>query len=166
MRVVRLAVGVALLASLLGGCRTSNLAFRATDRISMQRPSEMERVALPVTLRWKADGVKTNKDLDGTGPFYAVFVDRAPVPAGTGLRTLLDDDCRQQKDCPDLAWYAERDVYVTGEPHITLTRLPSLGNGTRTAGTNNHRAVVVLIGEDGVRLDESAAAVTFEVAES
>jgi hypothetical protein len=156
---------VVALATLLGGCRTSDMAFRTSDRISIERPHEMERVALPVTLRWKADGVRTSTGLKGPGPFYAVFVDRAPLPAGTGLRTLIDDDCHRQKDCPDLAWYADRDIYVTGEPHVTLSRLPSLGNGTRTAGTNNHRVVVVLIGEDGVRIDESSAAVTFEVAD-
>jgi hypothetical protein len=122
----------------------------------------MQRVALPVTVRWKADGVRAAPDLHGPGPFFAVFVDRPPVAAGTGLRKLLDDDCRAKPHCPDQTWLADHDVYVTGEPTITLARLP-VPTGTRTGADNTHRVTVVLIGQDGVRVDESAAAVEFQV---
>jgi hypothetical protein len=130
----------------------------------MQRPAEMERVSLPVTLRWSAD-VRPRADLKGDGPFFAVFVDRAPVAAGTGLRKILDDDCRKQRGCPDQAWLADHNVYVTGKPEVTITRIDPAG-GARVGADDTHRATVVLIDGDGVRVDESAASVEFEVAET
>jgi hypothetical protein len=163
MKSMRVALALGAMAALLAGCRTEHLALRTGDRLSIQRPDDMERVALPVTVRWKAGGVKSSKDLRGPGPFFAVFVDRPPVAAGTGLRTLVDSDCRTTKGCPDLSWFADRNVYVTGEPSVTIRSLSPVG-GSRVGADNAHRLTVVLIGEDGVRVDESAASVEFEVA--
>jgi hypothetical protein len=151
------------MAAALAGCSTSDLALRSDDAFAIQRPDPMERVALPVTVRWKADGVPVSKNLQGPGPFYAVFVDRPPVARGTGLRTLIDDECRARTSCPDLAWFADHNVYVTGEPSVTITTLHPVG-GTRVGADDAHRLTVVLIGEDGVRIDERAASVEFEVA--
>ena len=162
MRLVRVLLCVAAIAA-LGACRTDDIALRADDRLAIQRPAEMSRVALPVTVRWKADGIRIGKDLTGPGPFFAVFVDRPPVAAGTGLRTLIDDECRETRGCPDLAWFAERNVYVTNEPEVTISRLQDV-SGTRLGPDGSHRLTVVLIGADGVRLDEAAASVEFEVA--
>ena len=158
-------LALAALGLTLAGCRSDDLALRAEDGLAIERPGEMESVELPVTVRWRAEGVRPRADLTGPGPFFAVFVDRAPVPAGTGLRTLMDDDCREDPDCPDLAWFAERDIYITGEPSITLRRLPQVGSGTRTGADNAHRVTVVKIGGDGVRIDEAASTVEFEVVE-
>ena len=160
----RVLVAVAAMAALLGGCRTDHLALRDAKTISVVRPGEMERVALPVTVRWDADGVRSNPALTGPGPFYAVFVDRPPIAAGTGLRTLLDDDCRSQPGCPDQAWLADHNVYVTGTPQVTLSRIGAV-TGSRVGADNTHRATIVLIDGDGVRIDESAASVEFEVAD-
>jgi hypothetical protein len=162
---MRVVLVLAAMAAVLSACRTDDLALRADDRLAIQRPGAMEQVELPLTVRWKADGVRPRKDLRGDGPFFAVFVDRAPVPAGTGLRTLVDDDCRGTRGCPDLSWFADRNVYVTGEPSVTIRSLTPVA-GSRVGADNAHRVTVVLIGEDGVRVDESAASVEFEVAGS
>ena len=163
MRTVRVLLCVSAVTALLGACRTDNVALRADDRLTIQQPVEMSRVLLPVTVRWKAEGVRLSTDLTGPGPFFAVFVDRPPVAAGTGLRTLIDDECRDTKGCPDLAWFAERNVYVTNEPEVTISTLRDV-SGSRLGPDGAHRLTVVLIGEDGVRVDEDAASVEFEVA--
>jgi hypothetical protein len=163
MRSLRLFLAVAACAAVLGACRTDDIALRADDRLHIQQPAAMSRVLLPVTVRWKADGIRIGKDLTGPGPFFAVFVDRPPVAAGTGLRTLIDDDCRHLRGCPDLAWFAERNVYVTNEPEVTITTLRDV-SGARLGPDGAHRLTVVLIGEDGVRLDEAATSVEFQVA--
>jgi hypothetical protein len=162
MRAVRVLVGVVVVAA-LGACRTDDIALRADDRLTIQRPTEMARVALPLTVRWKAHGIRIGKDLAGPGPFFAVFVDRPPVAAGTGLRTLIDDECRATRGCPDLAWFAERNVYVTNEPEVIISSLRDV-SGARLGPDGSHRLTVVLIGADGLRLAEAAASVEFEVA--
>jgi hypothetical protein len=163
LRVVLCVAAVAAVAAVLGGCRTDDLALRADDSLAIERPAPMSRVALPVTVRWKADGVRIGKDLTGPGPFFAVFVDRPPVAAGTGLRTLIDQECRDTRGCPDLAWLAERNVYVTNEPEVTISTLRDI-SGARLGPDGSHRLTVVLIDDAGVRVDERAASVEFEVA--
>jgi hypothetical protein len=155
-------LAVAVLAILATGCRSEDVALRDDDRIRIQRPTEMQRVELPVTIRWTADGVRERPTLTGPGPFFAVFVDRAPVPAGTGIDTLVDDDCEGRPDCPDLAWFAERDIYVTGEKEVTIERVPDAA-GQRTGADGSHHATVVLIDGAGVRQGEIVDTVEFEV---
>ena len=144
------------------GCRTSDLAVRASDRLKFEAPDEMARVALPVVLRWRADGVRESQNLAGDGPFFALFVDRPPVPAGTGLATLVDEECERRPGCPDHQWLAEQDVYVTGEKTLTLARVPDTGT-TRTGADGAHRVTAVLVGPDGVRIDEQVTAIEFQV---
>ena len=146
------------------GCRTTDLAFRASDRLEFLAPDEMARVQLPVVLRWRADGVREREDLTGDGPFFALFVDRPPIPAGSGLATLVGDECDRRPGCPDHEWFAERDVYVTGQKTITLTQVPDTGS-TRTGADGTHRVTAVLIGQDGLRIDEQVAAIEFQVVE-
>jgi len=158
----RVVLAVCLGAALLTGCAQHPLVT-ADDRVTMVQPHELQRVRLPVTIAWKARGVRTTTDLNGPGPFFAVFVDRAPVPAGTGLHTLIDKDCRKQKGCPDLDWFAQRHIYVTGQNRLTLSSLPTTNTSSRTGTDHGHTVTVVLVKQDGVRTDESAASVEFTV---
>ncbi|MEY2566699.1 MAG: hypothetical protein QOE35_1228 [Actinomycetota bacterium] len=162
---VRTVLAVFFMAALLTGCRSEGMALRDAKTISVVRPGEMDRVALPVRLQWRANGIRPNPDLRGAGPFFAIFVDRPPVAAGTGLRKLLDEDCRTRPGCPDQAWLADHNVYVTGKPEVTLSRIKAV-TGSRVGADNSHRATIVLIDGDGVRVDESAASVEFQVVES
>jgi len=160
MRRVLLAVCVG--ATVLTACAQHPLVT-TDNRLSMAQPHELQRVRLPVTIAWKARDVRATTDLNGPGPFFAVFVDRAPVPAGTGLHTLIDTDCRHQKGCPDLDWFAQRHIYVTGAKRLTLSSLPTTNTSSRTGTDHGHTVTVVLVRQDGVRIDESAASVEFTV---
>lgn len=161
---MRLALAGALLAPLLSACASDHIALRADTSIRIQAPRELERVRLPVTIDWASGGAAPERDLSGAGPFYAVFVDRPPIRAGTSLRSIIDDDCRKQAGCPDLSWYAERFVFVTGDAKLTLATVPADATGTRTGADHTHRVSVVRVNANGVRLNEAAASVEFAVA--
>jgi hypothetical protein len=147
----------------LAGCASDHVAFRTDEGLRIAAPGELERVRLPVTVSWTGPGPATGGDLKGKGPFYAVFVDRPPVRAGTSLRTLVDGDCRKQPGCPDLAWFAERFVFVTADRGITLPAVPAEASAARVGADHSHRVAVVRVDGNGVRVDEAVAAVEFTV---
>jgi hypothetical protein len=151
---------LALLALLAGGCSVSGLAFREDDRVDIVEPADREETTLPVTVRWRAD-------LDGGGdggPYFAVFVDRAPIRPGQSLRALADDACNSTPGCPDMAYFRDRFVFVTDEQQVTIDALPQEG-GQRTSADDRHEATVVLIDADGRRVGEAAYTVEFTVEE-
>jgi hypothetical protein len=146
----------------LTSCGSRHLAFRADDSLRISAPQELQRVELPVRIVWRAAD-RSHAALTGRGPFFAVFVDRPPVAAGSSLRTLVDDTCRRTPNCPDLTWFADRFVFVTGEKSVTIETVPADVTGTRTGADHTHRVTVVRVGPDGVRLDEAVASVEFAV---
>jgi hypothetical protein len=162
-RVWRLAIAAGLVSLLLTGCARDHIALRADTSIHINAPRELDRVRLPVTINWAAKGASVAKDLTSAGPFYAVFVDRPPIRAGTSLRSLIDDDCRKQPGCPDLSWFAERFVFVTGDLNLTLPTVPADATGTRTGADHTHRVSIVRVDANGVRLNEAVASVEFAV---
>ena len=140
---------------LLGACGgEGRLAFREDDRVEIVQPDEGQEVSLPVRLRWRADGA---------GPYYAVFVDREPIPPGHSLRVLADETCERDPDCPDAEYLRDRNIYVTDETALELKTVPSRGGRQRTGADDRHEAVIVLIDEDGRRQGEAAYRVSFEV---
>jgi hypothetical protein len=160
----RVMVALTLVVALAtAGCRTDHLAFRADDSLSIQFPTPQQRVRLPVNVAWRATGVRPGHTLTGNGPFFAVFLDRAPIAAGSSLKSLVDDDCRKARACPSLGWFADRHVYITGDTSLKLTAVPDASTGTRTEADDTQRIVVVRISPDGVRLDDTAASVEFAV---
>ena len=153
-RVGSLVAGVVVLA----GCSVSGLAFRADDRVDIVEPEDRAETTLPVTIRWTADDVEA----DDGGPYFAVFVDRAPIRPGQSLRALADDSCNRTEGCPDLAYFRDRHVYVTDELEVTIDALP-VRSGQRTAADNRHEATIILLDADGRRLGEAAYTVEFTV---
>ena len=142
-----------LLLALAPACGVDGLNFVQDDRVTITAPRDRAEVRLPVTIRWKA------KDFDGT---YAVFVDRAPVPPGETLAWLARDDelSDQTPDCPNETWFADRDVYATSSPELTVDDLPDLVDDERR---DFHEATVILLDEEGRRIGEAAFTVEFEL---
>jgi hypothetical protein len=140
-------------------CGADGLAFREDDRIAIITPADREKVRLPLEITWRA---KPGKG-DTAAPYYAVFVDRAPMPPGRTLLTLVDDSCRQEPGCPSLEDFAETGVHVTETPKVVLETLPDRRDSTRTGARDSHEAVVVLLDEGGRRVGESAWSVEFVV---
>jgi hypothetical protein len=92
---------------------------------------------------------------DRTHGQFAVFVDRAPMPVGQDVRSLVTADrtCLREPGCPDQKYLAEKGIFLTTESAVTITTLPSVGQGV---GDEQHFVNVVLIDGTGHRIGESA----------
>lgn len=163
----RQATGVALLGlcGLLTGCVPQGLAFRVDDRLTFVSPEDRSTVELPVTLDWEI------RDFDvadpGSAPredagYFAVFVDRSPMPPNKPLSWLARDDntCREDDGCPDQEYLNARGVYTTIETELVLEQLPRTSDDDRK---ERHYAVVVLLDTTGHRIGESAFEIAFDV---
>ena len=152
----RLALVAAIVS--LAGCSVTDLAFEEDDRVDIVEPADRADATLPVTIRWTADDLD---DAEG-GPFFAVFVDRAPIRPGQSLRSLADEACNRTDGCPDLAYFRDRHVYVTDDLEVTVDALPAQ-SGQRTAADDRHEATIILLDGEGRRLGEAAYTVQFTV---
>jgi hypothetical protein len=149
---------------LCAACVPQGLAFRIDDRLTITAPGDREQVALPVTLRWDVedfDVVEPGTAVREDAGYFAVFVDRSPVPPGRTLSWLARDDagCRSTDGCPDAEYLAARGVHATTETELVLQELPRAEDGRR----ERHTATIVLLDGSGKRIGESAFEVVFEV---
>ena len=159
MRRLRTVVAAALLAATAAACAGDGAAFRRDESVDIVQPDNRAVVELPVHIRWEAD----LEAGPGGGPYYAVFVDRAPIRPGQSLRALADDSCDDTKGCPDLQYLRDRNVHVTDRTEVTLDVVPRPSTSQRTGARNRHEATIVVIDGDGRRIGEGAYAVEFEV---
>lgn len=152
-----LAAGALMVVS---GCDVASMAFFRDERVRVIEPADRSTVSLPVTLRWEADGFAvTGRDgrrAEDAG-YFAVFVDRPPIPPGRTLEWFV----RQDESCggePCGSVKALSDVYTTKRTSLEVARLPAVsGNGD----IERHEAVVVLLDGTGARIGESAFYVRF-----
>jgi hypothetical protein len=152
-------LGLALLAS---SC-ASGLAFVQDRRLDITAPRAHARVSLPVTLSWTIDDFRvTGADgaADPRSGYFAVFMDRSPVPPGKPLSWIAREDrvCGRTPGCPDATYLSDHRVYSTSETTITFEHLPDLG---AAGGHETHEATIVLLDGTGRRIGESAWYVTF-----
>jgi hypothetical protein len=142
--------------STLAACGTGGLAFSGDERVKITAPSDRAKVQLPVEIKWKTPGLKRTDD----GPYFAVFVDRAPVQPGQSLRAVADDTCNRTPGCPDASYLKDRYVFVTKDTSVTLDAVPKK-SGQRVGAEDSHDAVVVLVDSKGRRIGEAAYTVQF-----
>src|SRR3954452_15828203 len=147
------------------GCATSHFQFVADHRLHIRAPKPRSTVSLPVTLRWSYDDFRVTGPDAGHDPgagYFAVFVDRTPVPAGKDLRWLARDDraCRAADGCPNAEYFTTRWVFTSTQPEMTFNQLPRPG---RHHGPETHTIIVVLLDGSGHRVGESAWYVDFKL---
>lgn len=128
-------------------CAVDGLSFREDYRFSWVHPSSGEQVTVPFELDWEMDGY------DG---LFAVFVDGSPMrPRQTLLDIVPDEDpCRSQPACPDEAWLADEDIFVTEETSVVIDDVRD-GSGERS-DRDPKVITIVLLDDDGTRTNESA----------
>jgi hypothetical protein len=161
-----------VLALLLGltACVPQGLAFRVDDRLTFITPEDRATVSLPVVIDWEIrdfEVVDPGTPADGgDAGYFAVFVDRAPMPPNESLRWLArkDTSCRPDDGCPDEEYLNARGVWTTTETELVLEQLPRTTD--REDRKERHRAVVVLLDAQGRRIGESAFEITFDVERS
>jgi hypothetical protein len=158
-RVVRVVLALSALVG-VAACGTGGLEFAGDERLKIVTPSDRGKVNLPVNIRWRTPGLNRTDD----GPYFAVFVDRAPVQPGQSLRAVADDACNRTPGCPDASYLKDRNVYVTKDTSVTLDAVPKK-SGQRVGAADSHDAVVVLVDSKGRRIGESAYPVEFTVRE-
>lgn len=140
--------GVGIAGSVLASaCAVSGLSFVADTRVKILQPEENEEVTVPFTVDWTVD------DYDGR---FVLFFDRSPMRPGQDLRSLVPerDPCRAEPGCPDEAWLADRNVYVTDANSLVIDAIPDRRDNDR--GKDRHELTIVLLDRDGRRAGESA----------
>jgi hypothetical protein len=155
MSVLLLAVGLVL----VPGCAAKGLAFDNDHRVKITSPRNRATVRVPVTVRWRAAGL--HRTTTG-GPFFAVFLDRAPIRPGQNLRAVADDACNRTPGCPDLNYLRDRYVFVTSSTSLTLGVVPK-PSGQRTGARDAHEATIVLVDAAGGRVGEYSYTVQFTI---
>jgi hypothetical protein len=165
----RLSAGLAALMLAVSGCGfgVTGLAFHQDDRLTILTPKEREKVRLPVTLTWRVEDFAVTAPgaagrINGDAGYFAIFVDRSPVPPGKTLAHVARDDnsCRPADGCPDAAYLSARGIYTTTKTSYVLETLPQTAKEGRR---EFHEVTVVLLRPDGRRLGESAWHVRFEL---
>lgn len=158
-RALALRCAVLLLCAMsVAGCALGQLQFAQDKRLSFVTPHARKLVRVPFTIRWTMKGFDP-VGLDGSSDkhrgVFAVFVDRAPMPAGKNLKWLARSDsvCRRDPRCPDAQYLADRGVHVVTDTAITLSVLPLAPAGV---GDEQHYVNVVLLDGTGRRIGESA----------
>ncbi len=150
----------------LSGCVPQGLAFRVDERLTFLAPENRSAVTLPVTLDWEIrdfDVVDPGSEPREDAGYFAVFVDRSPVPPNESLRWLArkDNSCREDDGCPDQEYLNARGVYPTTETELVLAQLPRTSD--REDRKERHRAVVVLLDAEGKRIGESSFEILFDL---
>lgn len=154
----------ALLAVTSTACVPQGLSFRVDKRVHIESPKDRSEVSLPITLTWTVHGFPLKTPLSDKGGSFAVFIDTAPMPPGKGLAWIARDDptCTKVPTCPDAAYLADHGVYETTQTSLVVKALPP---STVSSGSKHdrHRAVIVLLDDNGKRLGETAFDVTFDL---
>ena len=153
----RLWLAACALLALLPACAVHGLAFDNDHRVKFVSPRNRATVRLPVALHWRADAIARTPD---KGPFFAVFVDRAPIKPGQTLAAVADDSCKRTRGCPDLTYLRDQYVFVTRKTELTLNDVPKT-RGQRTGARQLHEATIVLVDARGGRIGENSYSVDF-----
>lgn len=146
-------------------CLPEGQAFRLDKRLSIIEPADRQEVTLPVTLRWTIedfDVVQPGGQPRDTAGYFAVFVDRAPMPPGRDLSWLARNDksCRADEGCPGEEYFARLGVYTTSEQQLVIEQVR---RRSANGGRERHVATIVLVDAAGARIGESAFKVAFDV---
>ena len=158
-------VAVTLAAVSACGFGTRGLSFTTDDRVEITSPRDRQKLRLPVTIDWTVDDFEVTGPGRGSGDregYFAVFVDRSPVPPGKTLDHIARDDrsCRPGDGCPDAEYLSARNVYTATETQLVLD---TLAKTARDGRREFHDVTVVLLDPDGRRIGESAWHVRFEL---
>jgi len=147
-------VGVALLAS---SC-AHGLAFSQDRRLTIIAPRGHGKVRLPFTVRWTMRDFRVTGPDGGSDPdsgYFAVFLDRTPIPPGKPLSWIARDDrrCKLIPGCPDETYFETRHVYATTQTQLSFGLLPDL---QAVGGHETHEVTIVLLDGSGRRIGENA----------
>jgi hypothetical protein len=149
----------ACFALLVSGCRFSNVSFREDKRVEIVAPENRDTVRLPFEVRW------TTKDFQITGAdgeerddagYFAVLLDRSPMPPGEDLTYFARDDDTCRAPCPDLRYLADRNIHVTQATTFRVDALADTRPVDRPSADDDHEITIILLNGKNERIGESA----------
>jgi hypothetical protein len=145
MKLLRLALGAALAASLLPGCSLSSVTFATDDRLTIRSPQANSRVDLPLEVEWSVDPSLRGRYL------FAVLFDRAPMKSGSTLLSLVApaDPCRTFPGCPHTTWLTDHSIFVVDGTAVRVVALPDLRTNDDEA--DKHEVTIVLLDRESKR---------------
>jgi len=142
---------VAALVVLCSSCAVHGLALKEDRRLDITAPGDRSTVSLPVEITWTGSAQPAS---------FGVFVDAAPQRPGQ----TLDAPFRGSRDCLraclDRAYLANRNVFATTAPHVTVRHLNKAPSGQTE---HFHEVTIVLLDAGGRRIGEGAWSVRFRL---
>lgn len=161
---------VALIAAGATACSSlDGLRFTNDHRLTLLEPTASSTVTLPFTVSWRVrdftpvkiglgDPAQQPAPTPDAG-YFAIFVDRAPMPPGQDLKSLVSDDssCVSRPDCPTPGYLAGRDIFITDQTSYSVQSIQS------TSATASHELSVVLLDSHGRRIGDSSWFVSVNV---
>jgi hypothetical protein len=127
--------------------------FAVDQRVQIVSPSPMSSVGVPLRVRWTSHGTSS--------PGYAVFLDRAPIAPGHGVRDVADRACKITPGCPDAGYLAGKGVYLTSRTEVVIADIQAR-NGTDSRRKHPmHVLTLVRMDRSGHRLGEASWRVEF-----
>lgn len=161
-RLMLAALGIAAL--LLSACTVEH-AYQRDARVEILSPEDRQRVDLPVQIRWRVEdfeitapawrdgtvaasgGREADPRSDDDRGYFAVFVDRTPIPPGAELMSVAagDTECTPLPSCPDVEYLANNGVHVTTSTELTLSTLVDRRSHDRA---NDWHEVTIVLVED------------------
>ncbi|MFN2527072.1 MAG: hypothetical protein ABR505_12565 [Actinomycetota bacterium] len=151
----------------ISGC-TLQGAFVEDTRLTILNPEDRAEVRLPLTLDWEVSEFEIAPPGPGESDdrgFFAIFVDRAPMPPGEDLESLAESDleCRRDPQCPDRDWFARHGVFYTTDTTFQIETLSDTRPIERPEAVDRHEITIVLVTGRGERIGETAFSVEFDV---
>jgi hypothetical protein len=143
---------VALLAVVLVACSGSPGRLQADSRVRILEPKPGSTVNGPVVIRWSS----TFEPGEGSGRWFMVYVDAAPIPPGQSALVAAIQPCDTVPICLGTGAISGPNVFLTDAHSIDVGSLPA-GAGPE------HRFTIVLVDEQGAREGDVAWTASFRV---
>ena len=152
---------LAALVLLSSACRTSGLAFRADQRVEILTPENRSEVTLPFEVTWSVEDfeiVGADGSASNDAGYFGVLVDTSPMPPGEGPSYYARDDknCTAATRCPDVAYLADRNVFLTRDTTFPVTALQDFRPIDRPSAPDDHEITIILLNGENRRIGESA----------
>jgi hypothetical protein len=140
------------------GCAKAPL-FVVNHDVRITTPSQMATVSAPVHVSWR-----TTK-LPSTATQYLVFIDTPPIHPGQSVRAIAsgDSSCIAAAGCPNAAYLAARDIFLTRQQSATIPFIAALNGIEGHDALPIHEVTVILIDRAGRRVGEYAYTTQFRV---
>jgi hypothetical protein len=142
----------------VGGCARAPL-FTADRSLRFVAPVQMSTVIAPVEVSWRTDHLPLH------AAQFLVFIDTPPIHPGQNLRAIASGDpsCVPKAGCPNAAYLAARDVFITTRDRVSVPFVAALSGLEGHDSLAIHQLTVVLVDAHGTRVGEYAYTVQFRV---